>query len=96
MQITKKSLFLDANQGETKHGKAFGFIGTNLMDNYQGWFFDWPSACPAIKTVEERNRVINSLNADETCPCEPQIPYRFARLKLQKYLRQNFDLRSKS
>lgn len=94
--IRRKSLWIDANQGETKHGKAFGFVGTNDTDDYQGWFFTWPSEVAAIRTTAEREAVLESLDADETCPCEPTIPYRFARQKLDKYLRAKFDLRKKS
>lgn len=94
--IRRKSLWLQANQGETKHGKAFGFIGTHDSDDYQGWFFTWPSSCAVITTVAERDAVLDSLDADETCPNDEQIPYRWARQKLDKYLRKNFDLRRKA
>lgn len=94
--IRRKSLWLDANQGETKSGKAFGFIGSNDTDDYQGWFFTWPSDRAIISTVAEREIVLDSLDADETHPNDPQIPYRWARQKLAKYLREHFDLRTRS
>jgi hypothetical protein len=93
--IRRKSLWMDVNQGETKSGRAFGFIGTNDTDDYQGWFFTWPSDRAVISTVAERNSVLNSLDADETCPNNEQIPYAWARQKLEKYLKHGFDLRKK-
>lgn len=94
-QIRKKSLWLDANQGEQKDGRAFGFIGTNDTDDYQGWFFTWPGSTAHISTVAERETMLDSLDADETCPNDPKIPYSWARIKLETYLRSKFDLRKK-
>ena len=95
-QIKRKNLWLDANQGETENGKAFGFIGVHGVEDYCGWFFDWPSAAAKITTVAERVGVIDSLASDETSSQHPAIPYRWARQKLEKYLRATFDLRRKS
>lgn len=95
-RITKKSLWIDLNQGEQKNGHAFGFVGTRATDDYQGWFFTWPSDRAIITTVAEREAVLESLDADETCPNDPQIPYRFARQRLEKLLKSSFDLRRKS
>lgn len=94
--IRRKSLWLDANQGDQKNGCAFGFVGTRDTDDYQGWFFTWPSDRATITTVAEREAMLDSLEADETCPNEEQIPYTWARQKLEKYLRTKFDLRRKS
>ncbi len=91
--IRRKSLWVDADQGETKDGKAFGFVGTHDTDDYQGWFFTWPSEQPVIRTVAEREAMLDSLEADETCPNDPQIPYAWARQRLERYLREHFDLR---
>lgn len=91
--IRRKSLWLESNQGDTAHGKAFGFIGTHDTDDYQGWFFTWPGERAVITTVAERNAVIESLDADETCVCEEQIPLAWARQKLEKFLKSKFDLR---
>lgn len=94
MAIRKKSLWLDVNQGEGGDDKAFGFVGTNDTDAYQGWFFTWPGDRPVIHSVAEREAVLNSLEADEVCKHEPQIPYAWARQKLAKYLLEHFDLRT--
>mgnify|MGYP001611352345 CR=1 FL=1 len=93
-KIRKKSLWIDENQGQTEHDRAFGFVGTSDVDDYQGWFFTWPGPSATISTVAEREAVIESLDADETCPHEPTIPRRWARQKLEKYLRESFDMRS--
>jgi hypothetical protein len=81
-QIRKRSLWMDKNQGEQ-------------ADGYQGWFFSWPSDRPIITSAAEREAVIKSLEADETQSGEPKIPYRWAKQKLGKYLRANFDLRKR-
>ena len=93
--IKMNSIFLDSNQGEQKNGCAFGFIGTNATDDYQGWFFTWPSSTATIASVAERDQVIESLDADETQPLGPTIPIRWARIKLEKYLKSKFNLRKK-
>jgi hypothetical protein len=84
--ITRKSLHVDRNQGETKSGCAFGFVGTHAIDDYQGWFFTWPSRHARVTSEEEIDSVIKSLDADETCRGEKQIPYRFAVAVLREYL----------
>lgn len=91
--IRRKSLWLDANQGVTERGRAFGFIGTHDTDTYQGWFFTWPGELATISTVAEREAVLDSLDADTSCCNEEQIPRKWARQKLEKYLRSKFDLR---
>ena len=94
-KIRRRSLWIDAHQGETDDCSPFGFIGTNDTDDYQGWFFTWPSDRAIITTVAERDAMLASLDADETCTNEPQIPYRWARQKLESYLRREFDLRKR-
>ena len=83
-------LFLDANQGETKNGQAFGYIGTNETTehgaDYCGWFFDWPGDRGHIETVAEKEAVLASLTRDETCRHLQHIPYDEASATLESYL----------
>lgn len=83
-------LYLDANQGETRRGRAFGYIGTNGND-YCGWFFTWPSDTARIETAAEREAVLDSLDLDETCRHLTPIPSDEARAKLEAYLDGEFD-----
>jgi len=94
--MRRKSLFLDPCQGEQKDGRAFGFIGTIDTDDYCGWFFSWPFANATISTGAERDQVLDSLELDETCRSEPEIPHEWARQRLARYLRKTFDLRKKT
>ena len=94
--MKRKNLWVEANQGVQKDGRAYGFVGTSDVDEYQGWFFVWPGREAQIRTVAERESVIESLEADDTCSAHAQIPYAWARQKLDRYLREKFDLRRKS
>ena len=89
-------LWLDANQGETKNGQAFGYIGTDETDDegndYCGWFFTWPGETAQIETDEEREAVLDSLDLDETCRHLTPIPSDEAREKLEAYLVAKFDI----
>jgi hypothetical protein len=92
MKIRRKDLFLDANQGDTVSGKAFGFVGANNTDEYQGWFFTWPSDEARVETMEEKERVLESLEADGICSHYRRIPYRWAVWKLNRYMAEAFSL----
>ena len=96
MAIRRKDLWLDADQGVSVSGTAFGFIGCDA-DSYQGWFFDWPRESTGIESVAEREKMLDSLNADTAVGCgDEQIPYRWARKKLDKWLRAQYgDMRRK-
>lgn len=91
-------LWLDANQGEGRHGQAFGYVGTEETDidedgdscEYCGWFFDWPSAKAKITSEAERQAVIDSLDTDETARHLSHIPQELAEAKLTAYLDKKF------
>jgi hypothetical protein len=83
-------LFLDKHQGENQKGQAFGFIGLKGDDHYQGWFFTWPGPDAEITSLAEREQVLDSLDADETSPHDPQIPHQEALAKLEEFLTDNF------
>lgn len=91
-RIRRKSLYLDSFHGEMSNGRAFGFIGTRDVNDYQGWFFVWPTSYPGIKTIAERNAVMESLELDIARPGLEQIPERWAQRLLGKYLEKHFDL----
>lgn len=87
--------YLDAHQGTDGYGRAFGYIGRTLDgDNWQGYFFTYPSTEATIWTVAQREQVWDSLElASEEGHCRHQIPWRTARRILHAYLRTTFDLR---
>ena len=95
MRITKKHLHIDPNQGQQEDDRAFGFIGMDATfdDDYQGWFFVWPGTHPGLSTVAERDAMLDSLDEDETESHSPQIPHRWARQALAKYIRERYDFR---
>ena len=86
MKITRKSLWIDADQGTDRNDRAFGFIGTSAGDDYQGWFFSWPREQAGIETDAELEAVIDSMEADEITSAYPQIPYRYAVARLRTFL----------
>jgi hypothetical protein len=95
--MTLEDLWLDKFQNHQRDGRAFGFIGLKGDDDdYQGWFFVWPREEPEIRSVAERDAVLDSLDADQTRPNDPQIPYKLARRRLERFLRAAFDLRRKA
>jgi hypothetical protein len=87
-RIRRKSLFVDPMQGFTENGRAFGFIGTNDAEDYQGWFFEWPSDRPAIEDEAEAEAVIGSLEADQTCTLDEQIRLDWAKWLLKQHLKR--------
>lgn len=93
IEITESSLFVDGNQGTTKHDRAFGFVGTNATNDefYQGWFFTYPGESAHISSQEEMDAVLNSLDADETHSNDPKIPHEWARARLEKFLQKKLD-----
>ena len=84
--ITRKSLFVGAYQGNTEDDKPFGFVGTNATDDYQGWFFTYPTTRISADNKAEIEEIVSSLDADDTCPNDPQIPLRWAQQVLRKHL----------
>ena len=90
---TKASLWIDHNQGTTRDGRAFGYIGCDTDEEYCGWFFQWPRAAARIESVGERDAMLDSLDADSEHEDDPEIPLRLARACLATYLRDKFDLR---
>lgn len=84
--ITRKSLWVDANQGTQEDGRAFGFVGTNATDDYQGWFFSWPGERATVTSEAEIEAIIDSMETDSTRPNDPEIPYRFAEFVLRRML----------
>ena len=94
--VLHRAVHRDADQGQQEDGSCFGFVGVTGVDDYCGWFFSWPREEAGIRTVAEREAVLDSLEADEANQFEPQIPRRWARAKLETYLRANYDLRFRS
>jgi hypothetical protein len=96
--MLKKNVYVDHNQG-LADGRAFGFVGLydcdTDTDNYCGWFFTWPGRVARIQSVAERDAVIASLEPDDVCRENRQIPHRWAKAALLAYLRR-FDLRRRS
>lgn len=86
-------IWLDANQGETKLGNAFGYIGAHDTDDdgndYCGWFFDWPSAKARVTSQAEVDAVLQTLETDETAQHLPKIPRHLAEEKLSAMLERN-------
>lgn len=90
-------LWLDANQGETKGGCAFGYIGTDESTTdadgddceYCGWFFTWPGASAKVTSEEQLERVVDSLETDETASHLPAITHALAEQRLRKMLEKN-------
>lgn len=96
--LALKDLWIDANQGNTKKDRAFGYIGTDEEYphedgdecEYCGWFFTWPGSKAKIITEDERQAVIESLELDETMQHHEGIPHELAVKKLTDYLEKKF------
>ena len=86
--ITRKSLFIDKNQGLDAESRNFGFVGTNSTEKYQGWFFTWPRGVTSRSIEAEAEEILGTLDPDTTCSHLPQIPRRFAEQRLLKFLLQ--------
>ena len=86
--ITRKSLYIDRDQGTTVDERAFGYVGTNATTNYRGWFFTWPGRNVRITDEEEIGEVLATLDLDSENPCSPVVPRRFAEYVLTAYLRR--------
>lgn len=90
-----KDLWLDANQGKTEHGYAFGYVGTDEETTdengedcgFCGWFFTWPGN-RAEATDTEIEQVIDSLETDETRRHLPEIDYYLVEKKLRAMLKK--------
>jgi hypothetical protein len=94
--IKRRNLWLDEDQGKGLKERTFGFIGVyGTDDDYCGMFFTWPRGSAEIRTVAEREQVIDSLEYDETTQHHAHIPHAWCRQKLESYLRKTFDLRRK-
>lgn len=98
MKITRKDIVIDAHQGETAEGLAFGFIGLRTNTNYRGWFFTYPCDSPVIRSVADREAVVASLELDSEVAKDgdPTIPLDLAQSCLRAYLRNKFDLRRRA
>ena len=85
-------LRVDANQGETKGGYAFGFLLLPGQEEYCSLFFTWPGTDPGIETEEEFEAVLDSLEYDAENCREPHVPMPVAREALAAYLRRKYVL----
>ena len=96
LDIAVSDILIDANQGETQDGRAFGFTLVPGLDDYCGMFFTWPRADVGIRSVAEREAMLDSLEYDETTQYEPHVPRAVARRALERYLKNKYDLRRKA
>ena len=82
--------YLDENQGQDGDGMAYGYIGRTVGgQDYQGWFFTWPSDEATITRAAHRQQMLASLEiAKEEWHCKPRIiSHRRAHAILNQYLR---------
>lgn len=72
------NLYIELNQGEQVHGKAFGYIGThdNTSDGEDivGYFFCWPGKAATITTQAEKEAGLDSLELEGFAREDEQIP----------------------
>lgn len=84
--LTKDDLWIDAKQGTDRAGRPFGYIGTEekYVDSdgdrvtYCGWFFTWSP---------DRDKMVESMELDETENHRESIPLSLATELLRDYLR---------
>jgi hypothetical protein len=95
LKITIADILIDANQGKADSDRAFGFTLVPGLEDYCGMFFTWPRAEVGIRTVAEREAMLDSLEYDVTTQYEPHVPMAVARKALDRYLRHTYDLRRK-
>jgi hypothetical protein len=95
LNISWKDILIDSDQGTTQSGRAFGFTLIPGEHDYCGLFFTWPREQVGIRSVAEREAVLDSLEYDETTQYEPHVPMAVARKALDNYLRKTYDLRRK-
>jgi len=84
MTIRKKDCWIDMNQGESNGRNAFGYIGNK--ERVCGWFFDYSNESAEVRSTAEIEKIIETLNQDETEKHLDALPYSWAEQLLRKKL----------